>query len=184
MPKACLSLSSTNSLLLTCACVLSRITHATTTTTTKQPTHTSDHNKPLTNLKYRLHTHTHACTYTHTHSSKKDTPDSRREKSHRRIDNTHIHLHPYTFSSKYTSLKQSPRNPKKSPAIYSVPTHSVPLISARLGGGNFIENMGDDSQDSDHEWLRCWNCDGPVRMHWYTYECVLCLTVVAQCTRT
>ena len=66
MPKACLSLSSTNSLLLTCACVLSRIPHATTTTTTKQPTHTSDHNKPLTTLKYRLHTHTHACTYTHT----------------------------------------------------------------------------------------------------------------------
>ena len=29
--------------------------------------------------------------------------------------------------------------------------------------------MGDnmsDSQDSHDEWVRCWNCDGPVRRHW------------------
>jgi hypothetical protein len=31
------------------------------------------------------------------------------------------------------------------------------------GGGN---DAGSDSQDSIDEWLRCWNCNGPVRMHW------------------
>lgn len=34
------------------------------------------------------------------------------------------------------------------------------------GGGNDNKDGGSDSQDSIDEWLRCWNCDGPVRMHW------------------
>ena len=36
--------------------------------------------------------------------------------------------------------------------------------------GDYIDygqdHGGSDSQDSEDEWLRCWNCDGPVRMHW------------------
>jgi len=36
--------------------------------------------------------------------------------------------------------------------------------------GDYIDygqdHGGSDSQDSEDEWLRCWHCDGPVRMHW------------------
>jgi hypothetical protein len=44
--------------------------------------------------------------------------------------------------------------------------HNKKLLSVNSFNDLVMGDHASDSQDSHEEWIRCWNCDGPVRRHW------------------